>query len=137
MGECGVTASLLWGFILQGLKHFLIKHRFYLHNIVYVLNVTELCTLKCLTFVMCILHQFLKWRPRRRKRKHTHIRYFFFKVPDSQKTDNLKRQEKLSVLRFLFFNWDNYKSESFTQEDWAYLDPHNGSHKLKKKKTLF
>lgn len=100
-----------------------------------VLNVTELCTLKCLTFVMCILHQFFKWRPRRRKRKHTHRGYFFFKVPDSQKTDNLKQQEKLSVLGFLFFNWVNHKSQrSLTQEDWVYLDPHNGSHNLKKKK---
>ena len=50
-------------------------------------------------------------KTKKKKRKHTHIGYFFFKVPDSQKSDNLN-SKKNSVLGFLFFNLENYKSET-------------------------
>ena len=73
-------------------------------------------------------------KTKKKKRKHTHIGYFFFKVPDSQKSDNLKQQEK-QCFRFPFLQLGELQIwDSLAQEGWAYLDPHSGSHNLKKKK---
>ena len=74
-----------------------------------------------------------KMKTKKKKRKHTHIGYFFFKVPDSQKSDNLKQQEK-QCFRFRFLQLGELQIwDSLAQEGWAYLDPHSGSHNLKKK----
>lgn len=65
-----------------------------------------------LKFCYVYFASIFKMKTKKKKKKTHHIGYFFFKVPDSQKPDNLKQQEKLSVLGFLFFNWENYKSET-------------------------